>query len=221
MKAGLRPSMAEAIKAKCYECLANCSDGRKDCRSIYCPLYVKHPFRKLNPNLDWIFGRWQKRYTIDSTVIGLSKEKYIKNKIIKPGKKFKISIPNSKIIRAKCFECFGDFDQGGGSKGKIDCEISECPLYFWMPYRKDNLPTFNWLFDSGHTKKHYQEMIINGMTREEYIESFLGSKKQKTIIAKTLEKNKKIRIDNIKHDNKFTKKKIRKIRKVKYEESRA
>jgi hypothetical protein len=33
-------------------------------------------------------------------------------------------------LKAKCYEC-----TNGYSDGKIDCAISDCPLYSFMPYR--------------------------------------------------------------------------------------
>jgi hypothetical protein len=35
------------------------------------------------------------------------------------------------MILAKCFECMGNYDDG-----KVDCELSDCPLYPMMPYGK-------------------------------------------------------------------------------------
>lgn len=35
----------------------------------------------------------------------------------------------SKAIRKKCLECICS-----DTEGRIDCEIEDCPLYFWMPY---------------------------------------------------------------------------------------
>lgn len=35
-------------------------------------------------------------------------------------------------IQAKCYDCVGYY-----SDGKNDCKISDCPLYGFMPYRKD------------------------------------------------------------------------------------
>lgn len=34
-------------------------------------------------------------------------------------------------ILAKCYECMGLYVDG-----KVDCEIQDCPLYPFMPYRK-------------------------------------------------------------------------------------
>lgn len=34
-------------------------------------------------------------------------------------------------IQGKCYECMN-----GYSDGKVDCEIPDCPLYPFMPYRK-------------------------------------------------------------------------------------
>lgn len=34
-----------------------------------------------------------------------------------------------KAIREKCLDCICS-----GTEGRIDCEIEDCSLYFWMPY---------------------------------------------------------------------------------------
>lgn len=33
-------------------------------------------------------------------------------------------------VHAKCFDCMAHYDDG-----RRDCEMPECPLYSWMPYR--------------------------------------------------------------------------------------
>ncbi|MBA4391324.1 MAG: hypothetical protein C0399_10355 [Syntrophus sp. (in: bacteria)] len=40
----------------------------------------------------------------------------------------------TKAILADCYECTGNY-----SDGKVDCESQHCPLYQFMPYRKDEL----------------------------------------------------------------------------------
>jgi len=36
-------------------------------------------------------------------------------------------------VLAKCYECMGYY-----ADGKLDCEIPDCPLYGFMPYRTVN-----------------------------------------------------------------------------------
>ena len=40
-------------------------------------------------------------------------------------------------IIARCFDCCG-----GYVDGKVDCKLTECPLYPFMPYREQNDPVF-------------------------------------------------------------------------------
>lgn len=39
-------------------------------------------------------------------------------------------MPASRAILAHCYDCMGYF-----ADGKQDCQISECSLYPWMPYK--------------------------------------------------------------------------------------
>ena len=52
-----------------------------------------------------------------------------KNELIKhlTGKR----LTRGQAILAKCYDCMGGFNDG-----KQDCEITECSLYPFMPYRK-------------------------------------------------------------------------------------
>lgn len=166
-KTGFTPRRIEAIVAKCCDCTANYGDGRTDCLNTICPLYYKMPYRKKKPNFSWIFGPWNKK------IYNLYKEGKIKNKkeyinslpmIIKNNR---MTYPN--MIRAKCFRCNNNFYLG--KKDKIvlyDCEITECPLYYWQPYRKLE-PGYNWLFDLNYTNIHNNHMKLLDTTREEYV----------------------------------------------------
>lgn len=40
-------------------------------------------------------------------------------------------LPPTKAIKANCYHCMNSF-----LDGKVDCEISDCPLYPYQPYRK-------------------------------------------------------------------------------------
>jgi len=40
------------------------------------------------------------------------------------------TISRKQAMQAKCFECCNGFIDG-----RVDCGISDCPLYAWMPYR--------------------------------------------------------------------------------------
>lgn len=40
----------------------------------------------------------------------------------------------AKALKAQCFQCMNSY-----LGGKDDCEIIDCPLYPYMPYRKDNV----------------------------------------------------------------------------------
>jgi len=43
-----------AILAFCHECMGFYQDGKIDCENKVCPLYFYMPYRKQEPNLDWI-----------------------------------------------------------------------------------------------------------------------------------------------------------------------
>ena len=42
------------------------------------------------------------------------------------------SITRKEAILAKCFDCMNMY-----ADGRIDCECDSCPLYHFMPYRKN------------------------------------------------------------------------------------
>lgn len=44
----------------------------------------------------------------------------------------------TRAMRAKCHDCMARYVDG-----RRDCEIPECPLYYWMPYRKQ-VPDYGW-----------------------------------------------------------------------------
>lgn len=105
---GPRPSMTEAIKAKCFDCTAQFHDGRRDCYIQKCPLHSRMPYRLIPSNFDWLWGQWSSKHRKQLKKLGLTADEYIKN-IITQGRKYKISM--SDMIRAKCFRCCGDYSQ--------------------------------------------------------------------------------------------------------------
>ncbi len=44
----------------------------------------------------------------------------------------KLKLPPNKAILARCYEC-----TGGYTDGRYDCQVEDCPLYPYMPYRKN------------------------------------------------------------------------------------
>jgi hypothetical protein len=58
--------------------------------------------------------------------IAQGKSEYIS--YLEQGKK----LPPAKAIKANCYQCMNSY-----ADGKNDCEIPDCPLYPFMPYRKD------------------------------------------------------------------------------------
>lgn len=163
-----RPPLPEAFKAKCCECCAYYSDARQsDCQINGCPMYFHMPYRKMNPDYSWVFGKWATKHVKTRLALGLTEEEYIKQHIIKPNGK--PSIGRVPMLRAKCFRCCNDF------RDKLqDCQINGCPIYSWMPYRKME-PSFDWIFDSPHTKKHLLRQKAEGLTREEYLDQYLSN----------------------------------------------
>ena len=45
-------------------------------------------------------------------------------------------ITRGDAIKAKCYDCMGYYVNGAA-----DCEITDCPLYPWMPYRRGGSET--------------------------------------------------------------------------------
>lgn len=168
-KTGIRPSIIEAIRAKCCECLGNYGDGKyQDCEIVSCPLYIKRKFNILQPNLDWIFGKWSINIK-KQKALGYTQEQFI-NEFYK--RENKLYIRNTSIIRAKCYRCCGDFHDK-----RQDCNIRNCSLYYWMPYRTQ-LPEYDWIFDLNYTKKHSFKRRIEQLSREEYINKYIDKKNQ-------------------------------------------
>ena len=44
-----------------------------------------------------------------------------------------------RAIFSKCYECTNEY-----LDGRYDCEIPECPLYPYMPYKHNKPPKFDW-----------------------------------------------------------------------------
>jgi len=220
---GARPSMPEAIKAKCFDCTAQFFDGRRDCEINGCPLHPRMPYRDRPSNLDWLWGVWSEKHRGQLAKLGVTAQEYIKNVLIvghtaKGLPKYKI--PMGDMIRAKCFRCCYDYSQetvtlfplrtvsyrnknnkkvtrrlekaegpfatiksvkhkiiisSGGEAGRIECSIRDCPLYYWTPYRRQ-LPSYDWMFESDHTKKHRLAVAALGISEEEYVQRLLVEK---------------------------------------------
>lgn len=43
----------------------------------------------------------------------------------------KVALTRGDAIKAKCADCMSDY-----ADGRLDCEIYDCPLYPYMPYKK-------------------------------------------------------------------------------------
>lgn len=166
-RTGIRPSASEALKAKCCECCAAYGDGRyTDCEVRSCPLYHRMPYRKSQPDFHWVYGKWTRSHVQARLALGLSEEEYIAQHIIMPNGKIKLGFPA--LFRAKCYRCCNDFYDG-----RVDCNITDCPIYYWMPYRK-NIPTLDWHFDLPYTKRHNERRILENLTREQYIQKYIA-----------------------------------------------
>ncbi len=46
-------SRAQAVEAKCHDCMGHYVDGMLDCQHTSCPLYTWMPYRKLEPGEEW------------------------------------------------------------------------------------------------------------------------------------------------------------------------
>jgi hypothetical protein len=171
---GLRPSMSEACRAMCFDCTANFADKRRDCMIVNCPLYQRMPYRKnANIRYDWIFGKWNRQLIVQAEELGITDPKEFA--MHKWGKNGKIRIPMSKLFRAKCFRCCADYYQGKLEKGRVDCGVASCPIYYWTPYRQQ-LPNYDWMFELDYTRKHRLALSALGYTKEEYVHHLLEEK---------------------------------------------
>jgi hypothetical protein len=61
MKGVAKPGRAEAMKAKCRDCMCDYTDGRKECGIRTCPLYPWTPYRKQTPDYTWCSDRTRQR----------------------------------------------------------------------------------------------------------------------------------------------------------------
>jgi hypothetical protein len=178
-----RPSRAEACKAKCCECCANYDDGKRDCEHYNCPMYYRMPYAKHQPSFEWILtNSATKIYVEKYKKSGLDFYDYI-NTYIYDFDKCKLKIPLSKIMRAKCNSCCNNFKQpvfhnkldGHENKGRIDCQIQNCSLYYWQPFRKLK-PRYSWFFDLKYTAKHREYLLVHNITKKEYLKKILKRK---------------------------------------------
>lgn len=166
-RTGIRPPAPDACKAMCCDCSGYYADGRYiDCQIRNCSFYTRMKYRKLPPDLSWLFGKWTKRHETARRALGLTQEQYIAQHIVRPNRKYAIGF--AAMFRAKCFDCCNNFHDG-----RMDCEIPGCPIYYWMPYR-ELLPDLNWLFDFPYTRHHNDRMKFERLTREEYIAKYIA-----------------------------------------------
>ena len=49
-----KKTLKNAILSQCHSCQAHYLDGRMDCECHRCSLYPWMPYRKKEPNMDWI-----------------------------------------------------------------------------------------------------------------------------------------------------------------------
>lgn len=171
-----RPSLVEAIKCKCCECNANYDDGRYDCKIRHCPLYARMPYRRLFPDYSWVFGKFSRTHSIKCQASNITPEEYLElcleyflTKKLSPLIK-RISL--TQMIRAKCYDCCSNYVVGVGVKGRVECGLQNCSLYYWTPYRQEN-PSYNWMFDVPYTRKHRLAINALRMPRNEYIRRVL------------------------------------------------
>jgi hypothetical protein len=162
-----RPSMSEACRAKCFDCTSNFGDGRRDCRNRRCPIYQRMPYRKSNDiSYDWVFSKWNRGLIVQAEELGITDPREFA--MHKWGKNGKIRIPMSKLFRAKCFACCADYYQPGNEKGRVDCGVPGCPIYYWTPYRT-HIPNYDWMFDLDYSKKHRLAIQALGYDRDTYL----------------------------------------------------
>jgi hypothetical protein len=49
----MKPTMKNAIRAFCHQCMGHYSDSERDCQNAKCPLYPFLKYHKLEPDFDW------------------------------------------------------------------------------------------------------------------------------------------------------------------------
>lgn len=174
-----RPTRSEALKAKCCECSANYDDGKRDCVHQQCPIYLRMPYAKHPPKFDWILkNAAMKRYVEKFKQSGMDFDDYVNSKIYNY-ETSKLLIPMPRLVRAKCFDCCNNFNQSGSEKGRIDCEIRSCSLYYWQPYRKMK-PLYNWFFVLSYTRRHVDYLIMHNISKKDYLKKILKRKIKET-----------------------------------------
>lgn len=86
----------------------------------------------------------------------------------------------TQAMLSKCHECCGYYEDG-----KVDCGVTKCPLYKWMPYRNEE-PDLEWARYNPRSKGR----ILFEDTKREL------SDEQKEAMAKRLEKARAQRNDS-------------------------
>jgi hypothetical protein len=70
-----RPSMKQAVLAKCHNCCGGYADGHKDCMSNQCSLYYWMPYRGHNePGMEWTKYNPLRTGTVEKTKLELTDE---------------------------------------------------------------------------------------------------------------------------------------------------
>jgi hypothetical protein len=73
------------FRAKCFDCCANFSDGHIDCEICTCSIYYWMPYRKLIPDLNWLFDSpYTKHHRERARFEKLSRNEYIDKYIARP-----------------------------------------------------------------------------------------------------------------------------------------
>ncbi len=125
---GGRPRFSHVVKEMCNQCCNGFLDGKVDCAIVDCPVYCMQPYRNLEPDYGWRTRGAHLQanviaYRYGITPSGEGVDVPPLNSYGRP--------PKSEILRATCFKCTGNF-----ADGRIDCEVVDCPFYYWQPYRK-------------------------------------------------------------------------------------
>lgn len=54
MKKPSKKSLKTAVLAQCHQCMGYWHDGHSDCQNTVCSLYHWMPYRKLEPDYEWL-----------------------------------------------------------------------------------------------------------------------------------------------------------------------
>ena len=83
----------------------------------------------------------------------------------------------AKAVEAKCHRCMGEYVDG-----LVDCEVVECPLYPWMPYRAKE-PSVDWEKYSARRKGLQPVNTMSDERRKQMAANFPSGRGKKGLLT--------------------------------------